>query len=89
MKLILALPAVALLLSAATRIPSLPQNQVAPAPPPVGAKMWADRTVLYKGEIHRASEETDDMYTTMDRVMEKVEAAAQKQKERLQDLKKH
>ena len=50
MKLILALPAVALLLSAATRITPLPQNQVAPAPPPVGAKMWADRTVLYKGE---------------------------------------
>lgn len=49
----------------------------------------AEMTVHNKGEILRASEETDDMYTTMDRVMEKVEAAAQKQKERLQDLKKH
>lgn len=49
----------------------------------------AEMTVHVKGEILRASDETDDMYTTLDKVMEKVESAAQKQKERQQDIHKH
>lgn len=49
----------------------------------------AEMTVHTHGDVLRASDETDDMYTTLDKVMEKVEAAAQKQKERQQDLHKH
>jgi putative sigma-54 modulation protein len=42
----------------------------------------AEMTVTSAGEVLRSSEETDDMYTSMDKAMEKVEAAAQRQKER-------
>ena len=34
------------------------------------------------GEVLRASDETDDMYATLDGVMVKIEHAAQKQKEK-------
>lgn len=49
----------------------------------------AEMTVHSKGEILHASDETDDMYATLNRVMEKVEAAAQRQKEKLQEQLKH
>ena len=42
----------------------------------------AELTVHSHGEILRASEETDDLYTTMDQVMLKLEEAAQRAKER-------
>lgn len=44
----------------------------------------ADLTVHSHGEILRASEETNDLYTTLDGLMSKLEASAQRQKERHQ-----
>ena len=43
---------------------------------------FAELTVHSHGDILRASDETDDLYTTLDQVMQKLEAAAQRQKER-------
>jgi putative sigma-54 modulation protein len=43
----------------------------------------AELTVHSHGDILRATDESDDMYTTLDQVMVKLEAAAQRQKERL------
>lgn len=43
----------------------------------------ADLTVHAMGEVLHATDETDDMYSTLDGVMLKIEHAAQKQKERL------
>ncbi len=42
----------------------------------------AELTVHSHGDILRATEETDDMYATLDQVMLKLEASAQRQKER-------
>ena len=42
----------------------------------------AELTVHSHGDILRASDETDDMYATLDGVMQKLEQAAQRQKER-------
>ncbi|MDP2315956.1 MAG: ribosome-associated translation inhibitor RaiA [Pseudomonadota bacterium] len=42
----------------------------------------AELTVHSHGDILRASDETDDLYTTLDQVMQKLEAAAQRQKDR-------
>jgi len=42
----------------------------------------AELTVHSNGELLRASDETDDMYATLDGVMQKLEQAAQRQKER-------
>jgi putative sigma-54 modulation protein len=42
----------------------------------------AELTVHSSGELLRATDETDDMYTTLDGVMQKLEQAAQRQKER-------
>jgi putative sigma-54 modulation protein len=42
----------------------------------------AELTVHSHGDILRATDETDDMYSTLDQVMVKLEAAAQRQKER-------
>jgi len=42
----------------------------------------AELTVHCNGEILRASDETDDMYATLDQVMLKLEASAQRNKER-------
>ena len=42
----------------------------------------ADLTVHAMGEVLHASDETDDMYATLDGVMVKIEHAAQKQKEK-------
>lgn len=42
----------------------------------------AELTVHSHGDILRASEETDDMYSTLDQVMSKLEQVAQRQKER-------
>jgi len=41
----------------------------------------ADLTVHAMGDVLHASGETDDMYATLDAVMVKIEACAQKQKE--------
>lgn len=43
----------------------------------------AELTVHSNGDVLRASEETDDLYTALDQAMQKLEAAAQHQKERL------
>lgn len=45
----------------------------------------AELTVHTHGEVLRASEETDDMYTSLDQVMAKIEHAAQRHKERIQE----
>ena len=45
----------------------------------------ADITVHTKGEPLHASEMTEDMYAAINKAMDKVEAAAQKQKDRVQD----
>ena len=42
----------------------------------------AELTVHSHGDILRASEETDDLYSTLDQVMSKLEQVAQRQKER-------
>ncbi|MFN7144805.1 MAG: ribosome hibernation-promoting factor, HPF/YfiA family [Myxococcota bacterium] len=42
----------------------------------------AELTVHSHGEILRATDETDDMYTALDGVMQKLEQVAQRQKER-------
>jgi putative sigma-54 modulation protein len=42
----------------------------------------AELTVHSHGDILRATDETDDMYSTLDQVMVKLEASAQRQKER-------
>lgn len=49
----------------------------------------AEMTVHVGGEVLRATEETDDMYTSMDKVMEKLESAAQRQKERSHNHRPH
>lgn len=41
----------------------------------------ADLTVHAMGDVLHASDETDDMYATLDNVMVKLEHAAQKQKD--------
>ncbi len=41
----------------------------------------ADLTVHALGDVLHASDESDDMYATLDAVMVKIEACAQKQKE--------
>lgn len=46
----------------------------------------AEVTVHSKGEILRATDETDDMYATLDAVMDKLQMAAQRQKERGQQV---
>lgn len=45
----------------------------------------AELTVHSSGDVLRAADETDDLYTTLDQVMQKLEAAAQRQKERQRD----
>ena len=42
----------------------------------------AELTVHSHGDILRATDETDDMYATLDGVMQKLEQVAQRQKER-------
>jgi putative sigma-54 modulation protein len=42
----------------------------------------AELTVHSHGDILRASDESDDMYATLDGVMQKLEQGAQRQKER-------
>jgi putative sigma-54 modulation protein len=45
----------------------------------------AELTVHTNGEILRATDETNDLYATLDQVMAKLEASAQRNKERLAD----
>lgn len=46
----------------------------------------AEVTVHAHGDILRASDETDDMYATLDAVMDKLQTAAQRHKERGQEV---